>query len=170
MPHLLHDSFSTKQTKLINYSHQHTNNMQPCLLDWLIDWVKTLRPTWHKVSHFGDVPQDNLLAWYGKTKPNTTKAHIHQSKQMYYNTKKLKPGLVTSYNIRSGNGEGLFLFRRFINSPLSYLDTYPLTYSPGPTRAPSGLNSKVRYEKCNIVSTHNFTTSATNHMQNATNA
>jgi len=24
----------------------------------------------------------------------TTKARIHQSKQMYYNTKKLKPGLV----------------------------------------------------------------------------
>jgi len=28
-----------------------------------------------------------LLAWHGKTKPNTTKAHINQSKQMYYNTK-----------------------------------------------------------------------------------
>jgi len=27
------------------------------------------------------------LAWYGKTNPNTTKAHIHQSKEMYYNTK-----------------------------------------------------------------------------------
>ena len=29
----------------------------------------------------------NLLAWYGKTKPNPTKAHIHQSEEMYYNTK-----------------------------------------------------------------------------------
>jgi len=41
-----------------------------------------------------------------KTKPNTTKAHIHQSKEMCYNTintKKLKPGLVTSYDIRPGN-------------------------------------------------------------------
>jgi len=29
----------------------------------------------------------NLLAWYGtKTKPNTTKARIHQSKEMYDNT------------------------------------------------------------------------------------
>jgi len=27
------------------------------------------------------------LAWYGKTKPNTTKAH--EWKEMYYNTKKL---------------------------------------------------------------------------------
>jgi len=32
-------------------------------------------------------PQANLLAWYGKTKPNTTKAHIYQSKEMYNNTK-----------------------------------------------------------------------------------
>jgi len=31
--------------------------------------------------------QANLLAWYGKTKPNTTKAYIHQSKEMYYHTK-----------------------------------------------------------------------------------
>jgi len=30
------------------------------------------------------------LAWYGKTKPNTTKAHIHQSKQMYYTIKETK--------------------------------------------------------------------------------
>ena len=33
------------------------------------------------------IPQVNLLAKYGKTKPNTTKAHIHQSKEMYNNTK-----------------------------------------------------------------------------------
>jgi len=48
---------------------------------------KLLRPTQHKIGHSGDVPQANLLAWYGKTKPNTTKARIHQSKEMYYNTK-----------------------------------------------------------------------------------
>jgi len=29
----------------------------------------------HKIGHFGDVPQLNLLAWYGETKANT-KAHI----------------------------------------------------------------------------------------------
>jgi len=40
-----------------------------------------------KLGHFGDVLQANLLAWYGKTKPNTTKAHIHQSKKMYYDIK-----------------------------------------------------------------------------------
>jgi len=47
---------------------------------------------------------------------------------------KLKPGLVASYDIRPGNGEGLFLFQRFINLSLIYLFTHPLTYNPGPTR------------------------------------
>jgi len=37
------------------------------------------------------------------------------------NTKKLKPGLVASYDIWLGNGEGLFWFRRFINLSLTYL-------------------------------------------------
>jgi len=41
-----------------------------------------------QVIQFGDVPH-----WHGKIKPNTTKAHVHQSKEMYNNTKKLKPGL-----------------------------------------------------------------------------
>ena len=46
--------------------------------------------------------------------------------------KKLKPGLVTSYDIRSGNGEGLFLLRCFIICHLlTYLDTCPLTQSRG---------------------------------------
>jgi len=48
-----------------------------------IHWVKVLHPTRHNTGHFGDVPQANLLAWCGKTKPNTTKAHIHQSKEMH---------------------------------------------------------------------------------------
>ena len=55
---------------------------------------------------------------YGKTKPYTTKAHIHQSKEMY-STKKLPPGLVASYDIRPGNGEDLFWFWRFINLSLT---------------------------------------------------
>ena len=41
-------------------------------------------PTQHKIGHYGNVPQANLSAWYGKTKPNTTKASIHQPKEMYY--------------------------------------------------------------------------------------
>ena len=42
-----------------------------------------------------------------KTKPNTTKARIHQSKEMY-NTKKLKPHLLAFYDIQPGNGACLF--------------------------------------------------------------
>jgi len=60
-------------------------NIQPTTQ--LIAWVQVLRPTRHKIGHFGDIPQTNLFVGYGKTKPNTTKAHIHQSKEMYYNTK-----------------------------------------------------------------------------------
>jgi len=36
---------------------------------------------------------------------------------------KLQPGSVTSYDIPPGNGDGLFLFQRFINLSLTYLDT-----------------------------------------------
>jgi len=68
------------------------------------------------------------LALFGKTEPNTTKAHIHQSKVMYYNTKKLYPGLVTSYNMRPGNEEGLFLFWCIINLSLTYLLRHLPTY------------------------------------------
>ena len=31
----------------------------------LTDWVVVLRHTRQKIGHFGDVPQTNLLAWYG---------------------------------------------------------------------------------------------------------
>jgi len=42
-----------------------------------------------------------------KTKPNTTKASTHQSKEMYYNTK-LTQKTQAFYNILPGNGAGLF--------------------------------------------------------------
>ena len=61
-------------------------------LDVLNNWV--LCPAWHKTGHYGDVPQGSLLAWYGKTKPNTTKARISPLKtnvlQHKINTKKHK--------------------------------------------------------------------------------
>jgi len=47
--------------------------------------------------------------------------------------KKLKPGLVASYDIRPGNRKDLFWFWRFINLSLMYLDTYPFT-AVRPTR------------------------------------
>ena len=43
--------------------------------------------------------------------------------------KELQPGLVAFYDLRPVNRDGLFWFRHFINL-LTYLDTYPLTYSP----------------------------------------
>jgi len=75
--------------------------------------------------------QANLLPWYGKTEPNTTKARIHQSKETYHNkkyTQKLKPGLVAFYDIRPGNAEGLFWFWRFINLSLTDLLRHLPTY------------------------------------------
>jgi len=49
--------------------------------------VKVLRHSQHKIARsFLRRSQANLLAWYGKTKPNTTIARIHQSKEIYYNT------------------------------------------------------------------------------------
>jgi len=46
---------------------------------------------------------------------------------------KLKPGIVASYDIGPGNGEGLFLFWRFTNLSLTYLLKHLPNYSPGPT-------------------------------------
>jgi len=49
------------------------------------------------------------LAWHGKTKPSTTKACIQNKSTTTQNKhKKLKPGLVALYDIRSGNAAGLF--------------------------------------------------------------
>jgi len=45
-------------------------------------------------------------------------------------TQKLKPGLVTSYNIQPGNGEGLHWFRHCINLSLTYLPTYLQPWDP----------------------------------------
>ena len=99
---------------------------------WLL--VKVSRPNGHKIGHFGDIPQANLLAWYA-TKPNTTKADIHQSKEMYnkINTKNVArfPGLVSSYDIQPGKREGLFWFRHFINQSLTQTLTHLLT-APDP--------------------------------------
>jgi len=46
--------------------------------------------------------------------------------------KKLKPGLVASYDIRPGNREGLFLFWCFRNLSFTYSPRHMPTYSPGP--------------------------------------
>jgi len=82
--------------------------------------VKFMQKTSTNMS-LADVPIF-CLVW--KNKPNATKAHIHQSKEMYNNIKqtqkKLKPGSVASYDIRPGNGWACSGFG----------DTYQLTQSP----------------------------------------
>jgi len=67
-------------------------------------------------------------SWLGMEKLNLTlqkHAFINQKKctttQNTVNTKKLQPDLVTSYDIRPRNGEGLFLFWHFINLSLTLL-------------------------------------------------
>jgi len=49
----------------------------------------------------------------------------------YSDHKKIKPGLVASYDIWPGNGEGLFYFQCFINMSLTYILTHLLT-APDP--------------------------------------
>jgi len=52
------------------------------------------------------------------------------------NPKKLKPGLVASYDLRPGNREGSILvlaLHKLVTYLLTYSDTYPLT-ATGPTR------------------------------------
>ena len=50
-----------------NCTWRQATRRQPTNVNWgLIDSVVVLRPTQHKIGHFGDVPQANLLAWYGK--------------------------------------------------------------------------------------------------------
>ena len=56
---------------------------------------------------------------------------------MYYATqnkhKKLKPGLVTSYDVAWKRRGPIVVsaLHKFVNYLLTYFDTYPLTYSPG---------------------------------------
>jgi len=58
--------------------------------------IKVLRPTGHKIGHFGDVPQASLCAWYGKTTRHNKSTHspIKTDAPGTITPKKLKPGLV----------------------------------------------------------------------------
>jgi len=49
------------------------------------------------------------LAWYGKKLNLTQQKHAFTNKKTYHKTNiKLKPGLDAFYDIRPGNGAGLF--------------------------------------------------------------
>ena len=118
-------------------------------------FTKVLRHTRHKIGHFGDV--------YGKTKPNTTKAHIHQSKQMYYNTKETQKTKANFSHLLwhpPENAEGLFLFRHFINLSLTYLLRNLPTYSQlrthmGQSSLLSSRESRGKIIQINIQPTSN---------------
>jgi len=65
------------------------------------------------------------ISWLGMEKLNLTQqkhTFTNQNKctTTQNNTKKLKPGLLVSYDIRPGKWEGLFLFRCF--KFVTYLD------------------------------------------------
>ena len=72
-----------------------------------------LRPTRHETGHFGDVSASRSLGFVLKKRLNLTQqkhAFADQNKRTTTQTKreKLKPGLVAFYDIRPGNGAGLF--------------------------------------------------------------
>jgi len=102
----------------------------------LTDWLSCgFMP--HSIKHrslWRRSPSQSLgLVWKNKNLTQQKHTFTNQNKRTTTQNKhkKLKPGLVASYDIRPGNGEGLFVFWRFINCHLLiYLDTYPLTYSP----------------------------------------
>jgi len=73
------------------------------------------------------------LAWYGKKLNPTQQKHTFTNQKKCTTTQKTKPGLVATYDIWSGNGEGLIIFWCFVNLLLTNLHSYPLT-APGPTR------------------------------------
>jgi len=74
-------------------------------------------------------PFPKLISWLGMQKQNRTQQmHAFTNQNKCITTQKLKPGLVASYNIWPGNGEGLLWFWRFINLPLTYLLRHLHTY------------------------------------------
>jgi len=89
------------------------------------------------------------ISWLGMERQNLTRqkhAFTNQSKRTTTkNKQKLKPDLIVSYNIRPGNGEGLFWFRCFINLPFSYLLRHLPTYLQ--PRDPHGAE-KQSFKQC----------------------
>jgi len=115
---------------LANFEYLHGQYTNCQLFDWTShSWLTELwffvpLDTKYVISETLPKP----ISWLGVEKLNLT-----QQKHTFTNQKKctttqnkhnkLKPGLDASYDIRPGKGEGLFLFRRFINLLLTYLDT-----------------------------------------------
>jgi len=132
------------------------------LLSAVIDWAKVLRPTQHKIGHYGMFPKP--ISWLSMEKLNLTQQKHEFTNQKKCTTtqnkhKKLKSGLVAFYNIRSGNGVGLFLFPHFINLSFTYfLKTFThILTAPRPTRGTVGTAISIR----SLSSTASTITTAT---------
>ena len=116
-------------------------------LQW-IDWVKcfTSHPTQNRSFwRFSSQP----ISWLSTEKLKQKQWSKHASITKYNTTKqtqkKLKPGLVASYDLRPGNGEGLFWFRCFINLSLTYLLRHLSTYLQ--PRNPHGVPLSITVER-----------------------
>ena len=70
--------FGMQSTRTLNHMH-----IFPTCLHCPFMYSQCMSLTPNSLGHFGDVTKANLLAWYGKTKPDTTKPGIYQSKEMY---------------------------------------------------------------------------------------
>ena len=73
----------------------HNHHDDNCMWCWFIDWVVVLHPTTQNRSFQRRFLKPIFWLSMEKTKPNTTKAHIHQSKENYTHTRlmALFPGL-----------------------------------------------------------------------------
>ena len=82
-----------------------------------------LRPARHKIGHFGDVSPSQSLGMAWKKLNLTQQKHAFTSEKKCTATqnkpKKLKPGLVAFYDIRPGNGAGLFSKKKISKGGLS---------------------------------------------------
>jgi len=80
------------------------------------------------------------ISWLGmekKTKPNTTKAHIHESKctatqNKHKKTKARFSGLLRHPAWKWRGPILVSTLHKFVTYLLTYLHTYPFTYSPRP--------------------------------------
>jgi len=99
-----------------------------------IDWL-SCGFTSHSTQNRSFRRYSSTNLWLGMEKQNLTQQKHAFTNQKKCTTQKLKPGLVASYDIRPGNGEGLFWFQHFINLSLTYLLRHLPTFLqvPGPT-------------------------------------
>jgi len=85
-------------------------------------------------THFTDVPQGNVLAWYGKAKPNTTHSLIKRNVLQHKIKHKNKARFSHLLRHSACNWSGPILVLEFINLSLTYLHRHLPTYlQPGDT-------------------------------------